>query len=99
MNDSAARMGRHGARRSSRLPLQSLSSVQDPLGLFSGVSVSLLLLATHEEYPVRVSRHQPLSLCRSFFGLIGFCLDGTSHPSGSRSAGKREILSSAIPVP
>ena len=26
-------------------------------------------------------------------------LDGTSHPSGSRSSEKRELLSSAIPVP
>src|SRR5512136_32913 len=26
-----------------------------------------------------------LSLCRSFFGFNGFCLDGASHPSGSRS--------------
>jgi len=43
--------------------------------------------------------HQPLSLCRSFFGVMDVRLDGTSHPSGSRSSEKRELLSSAIPVP
>jgi hypothetical protein len=34
-----------------------------------------------------------------FHSVCGVRLDGTSHPSGSRSAGKRELLSSATPVP
>ena len=45
-----------------------------------------------------LSSHPPLSHCRSFFRFIGVRLDGTSHPSGSRSTEKREILSSATPV-
>ena len=36
-------------------------------------------------------------LYRSFFRICGVRLDGTSHPSGSRSTGKRDPLSSAIP--
>ena len=43
--------------------------------------------------------HPPLSLSRSFFKVCGVRLDGTSHPSGSRSTEKRELLSSATPVP
>jgi hypothetical protein len=44
--------------------------------------------------PNMISRwsHQPLSFCRSFFGFCDVSLDCTSHPSGSRSAEKRELL-------
>ena len=33
-----------------------------------------------------LSSHPPLSHCRSFFRFISVRLNGTSHPSGSRSA-------------
>jgi len=42
--------------------------------------------------------HQPLSLCRSFFGFVGVRLDGTSHPSGSRSTGKAVLLCDPCPI-
>jgi hypothetical protein len=53
-------------------------------------------------YQVEFSRsHQPLSLCRSFFGFIGLCLDGPA-PGGvthqvQGHAGKRALCSSAAP--
>ena len=45
-----------------------------------------------------LSSHPPLSHCRSFFRFIGVRLDGTSHPSGSRSAVKLVFLCDPCPL-
>ena len=45
-----------------------------------------------------ISSHQLLSLSRSFFRFIGVRLDGTSHPSGSRSAVKLVFLCDPCPL-
>ena len=93
MDDAAARMGRPMARRSSRLPLYSFSSAHVVAHSLGG---SLPCFHPSVRF---LGSHPPLSLSRSFFKVCGVRLDGTSHPSGSGSTGKRELLSSAIPVP
>jgi hypothetical protein len=93
MDDAAARMGRQMARRSSRLPLYSFLSVHLVPHSLCG---SLPCFHTSERF---LGSHPPLSLSRSFFKVCGVRLDGTSHPSGSRSTEKRELLSSATPIP
>ena len=45
-----------------------------------------------------LSSHPPLSHCRSFFRFIGVRLNGTSHPSGSRSAVKLVFLCDPCPL-
>ena len=93
MDDAAARMGRQMARRSSRLPLYSFCSAHFVPHSLCG---SLPCFFTSVRF---LASHPLLSLSRSFFKVCGVRLDGTSHPSGSRSTEKREILSSATPIP
>jgi hypothetical protein len=93
MGDAAARMGRQMARRNSRLLLYSFPSAHLVPHSLCG---SLPCFLTSVRF---LGIHPPLFLSRSFFEVCGVRLDGTSHPSGSRSTEKRELLSSATPVP
>jgi hypothetical protein len=103
MNDAAARMGRQMARRSSRLPLGIFHFDLSPIQHIPHSRSGSLRLFPAKYDPYGVTNLFPFAVVS--FGLQcpsrneSYRLDGTSHPSGSRSAGKRELLSSATPVP
>ena len=80
------------------------SSFEQPQLFFPCVGSERLLssvqkVRSYSYEQIALRSHQLLSLCRSFFGIIDVRLDGTSHPSGSRSTEIRLSLLLCDPCP